>query len=77
MQGLAIHGFRHTAASLYISSGTPPKVVQRILGHGSVMITMDLYGHLYPDEMVHRLQCRPRRSSGLRRFASHPAPAEV
>jgi hypothetical protein len=46
-----IHGLRHTAASLYISACTPPKVVQRILGHASVVMTMDLYGHLYPDEM--------------------------
>jgi integrase len=51
LDGLTIHGLRHTAASLYISACTPPKVVQRILGHGSVTITMDLYGHLYPDEM--------------------------
>jgi integrase len=42
---------RHTAASLYIAAGTPPKVVQRILGHGSISITLDLYGHIYPDEM--------------------------
>jgi hypothetical protein len=40
-----------TAASLYIAAGTPPKVVQRILGYGSIAITLDLYGHLYPDEM--------------------------
>jgi hypothetical protein len=26
-------------------------VVQRILGHSSITITLDLYGHLYPDEM--------------------------
>ena len=51
MAGLTPHGLRHTAASLYIAAGTPPKVVQRILGHGSVAITLDLYGHLYPDEM--------------------------
>lgn len=49
--GLTIHGLRHTAASLYISAGAPPKVVQRILGHASITITMDLYGHLYADEM--------------------------
>jgi integrase len=48
---LTIHGLRHTAASLYISACTPPKVAQRILGHASVVMTMDLYGHLYPDEM--------------------------
>lgn len=50
-EGLTIHGLRHTAASLYISAGTPPKVVQRVLGHASITITMDLYGHLYADEM--------------------------
>jgi integrase len=49
--GLTPHGLRHTAASLYIAAGTPPKVVQRILGHSSIAITLDLYGHLYPDEM--------------------------
>jgi integrase len=51
VDGLTPHGLRHTAASLYIAAGTPPKVVQRILGHSSVAITLDLYGHLYPDEM--------------------------
>lgn len=51
LEGLTPHGLRHNAASLYISAGTPPKVVQRILGHGSIAITLDLYGHLYPDEM--------------------------
>jgi integrase len=51
VDGLTPHGLRHTAASLYISAGTPPKVVQRIIGHASIAITLDLYGHLYPDEM--------------------------
>lgn len=51
LDGLTPHGLRHTAASLYISAGTPPKVVQRILGHASITVTLDLYGHLYPDEM--------------------------
>jgi integrase len=51
LHGLTPHGLRHTAASLYIAAGTPPKVVQRILGHASISITLDLYGHLYPDEM--------------------------
>lgn len=46
-----VKGLRHTAASLYIAAGTPPKVVQRSLGHASVAFTLDVYGHLYPDEM--------------------------
>jgi integrase len=51
LDGLTPHGLRHTAASLFVSAGTPPKVVQRILGHASITITLDLYGHLYPEEM--------------------------
>jgi integrase len=28
--------------------GLPPKVVQERLGHSSIMMTMDVYGHLFP-----------------------------
>ncbi|MFC5262430.1 tyrosine-type recombinase/integrase [Kribbella qitaiheensis] len=37
---------RHTAASAWFGSGADPKVVQRVLGHASAAMTMDLYGHL-------------------------------
>ena len=63
LDGLTPHGLRHTAASLYIAAGTPPKAVQRILGHASIAITLHLYGHLYPDDMdtwADRLDRRPR-----------------
>jgi len=39
------------AVSLFIQAGTPPKVLEIILGHASITMTLDLYGHLYPDEM--------------------------
>ena len=44
-------GLRHTAASLMILAGYPPKMLQEILGHASITTTLDLYGHLYPGEM--------------------------
>ena len=44
--GLRVHDLRHTAASLWLAAGADPKVVQRILGHGSAAMTLDLYGHL-------------------------------
>lgn len=44
-----VHGLRHTAASLMIRSGVNVKLVQRQLGHSSATITLDTYGHLYPD----------------------------
>lgn len=43
---LRVHDLRHTCASLWLGAGADPKVVQRILGHASAAMTMDLYGHL-------------------------------
>lgn len=44
--GLRPHDLRHTCASIWLGSGADPKVVQRVLGHASAAMTMDLYGHL-------------------------------
>ena len=43
---LRVHDLRHTAASLWLGAGADPKVVQRVLGHASAAMTMNLYGHL-------------------------------
>ena len=43
---LRVHDLRHTAASSWLAAGADPKVVQRVLGHASAAMTMDLYGHL-------------------------------
>ena len=43
---LRVHDLRHPAASVWLGSGADPKVVQRVLGHASAAMTMDLYGHL-------------------------------
>ena len=45
-----MHDLRHTAASILIAQGCHPKVVQEQLGHSSIVITMDRYGHLYPED---------------------------
>ncbi|MCB2066400.1 MAG: tyrosine-type recombinase/integrase [Erythrobacter sp.] len=39
--------FRHAAASLWIEQGLNPKRVQALVGHGSVQVTFDTYGHLF------------------------------
>jgi len=41
-----VHDLRHTAASLWLAAGADPKVVQRMLGHATAAMTMDLYGHV-------------------------------
>lgn len=45
------HELRHTAASLAIASGADVKVVQQMLGHKTAAMTLDLYGHLFPDRL--------------------------
>jgi integrase len=40
------HEFRHTAASLMIASDVPLKQVSEALGHSSIAVTADVYGHL-------------------------------
>ena len=42
---------RHTAASLMIASGANVKTVQSQLGHKTATMTLDLYGHLFPDDL--------------------------
>lgn len=42
---LTPHGFRHTFASIALSSGIHPKIVQEMLGHASSELTMDVYTH--------------------------------
>jgi integrase len=48
--GVRFHDLRHTYASALIRSGLSVKVVQERLGHSSAMITLDVYGHLWPDD---------------------------
>ncbi len=51
LPGLRIHELRHTAASLMINHGADPKLIQAQLGHSSITVTYDVYGHLFPDRL--------------------------
>jgi len=46
LAGVRFHDLRHTYASLLIQEGVPLSVVQELLGHSTIAITKDLYGHL-------------------------------
>jgi integrase len=43
-----LHDLRHTTATLLLGKGTHPKIVQEILGHATVSITLDTYSHVLP-----------------------------
>jgi integrase len=50
LTGVTSHSLRHTCASLLISLGTPKTTVSYILGHASIKMTPDTYGHYYEDD---------------------------
>ena len=43
------HDLRHTYATLMVAAGAHAKYLQAQMGHASIRVTLDLYGHLYPD----------------------------
>ncbi|MCA1735338.1 MAG: tyrosine-type recombinase/integrase [Actinobacteria bacterium] len=51
LSDLDVHELRHTAASLMISRGGDPKLIQTQLGNSSISVTYDIYGHLFPDRL--------------------------
>jgi integrase len=48
LEPLDFHEGRHTFASMAIAAGTEPKTLQTIMGHATLAITYDRYGHLFP-----------------------------
>ena len=58
-----LHSLRHTAASLFIEQGFSPKRVQALMGHSSIGMTFDVYGHLFPsaaDDQAAMVQLQAR-----------------
>ncbi len=55
---IRFHDLRHTCATLLLQAEVHPKVVQEMLGHSSIGITLDIYSHVVPsmqDEAAARL----------------------
>ena len=43
------HDLRHTSVALAIAAGAHPKAIQVRMGHSSINVTLDRYGHLFPE----------------------------
>jgi integrase len=70
LREIRLHDIRHTFASLLLSDGASPVYVKEQLGHTSIQMTVDIYGHLIPSSnraMVNRLDTQPT--------ATYPQPA--
>ncbi|WP_457492217.1 tyrosine-type recombinase/integrase [Tardiphaga sp. P5_C7] len=44
-----MHSLRHACASLWIENGMNPKRIQKLMGHSTIQMTFDTYGHLFAD----------------------------
>jgi integrase len=45
---IPFHDLRHTAATILLASGVHPKMVQEMLGHATIAMTLDVYSHVTP-----------------------------
>ena len=52
----SMHALRHTYATRAIESGMQPKVLQKLLGHGSIKTTMDRYVHVTDETMSQAIE---------------------
>jgi integrase len=74
-----LHDCRHTFASFAIDAGMNAKTLSALLGHATIAVTFDLYGHLLPgseDEVGARLDAyfqRHSESSTVAQTVAHPA----
>lgn len=50
------HVLRHTFATRGLENGIPPKVMQELLGHTSITMTLDIYSHVLPDTKAEEMK---------------------
>lgn len=48
---ISLHEGRHTCASTFIAGGASVKAIQSLMGHATATMTLDQYGHLFPDDL--------------------------
>lgn len=48
LEKMRFHDLRHTAATLLLKENVHPKIVQELLGHSSITLTLDTYSHVIP-----------------------------
>jgi len=48
LKRMRFHDLRHTAATLLLQANIHPKIVQEMLGHSTIVLTLDTYSHVIP-----------------------------
>jgi integrase len=80
LKPIGLHELRHTCASIFIAAGVNAKALSTFLGHSSISITLDRYGHLMPGsgaEAIALVDAYLERSTGAYSGASAPQTAPL
>jgi integrase len=69
LPNIAFHDLRHTFATIMLFEwGASPRTVQEMMGHASIKITMDIYGHVMPNHQADEIRRLERLFYERRRF---------
>jgi integrase len=71
LRRVSFHSLRHSNASFRIRSGQNIKYIQTQLGHASIQITLDVYGHLFNDADFNRQQVQLLEGFGRKTVENH------
>lgn len=77
---LRFHHLRHTRAALLIAQGGHPKAIMERLGHSSIQVTLDRYGHPFPgldEALTDGLEATYRASIADREHRPEPSLVEL
>ncbi len=77
LRHIRFHDLRHTFASLLLQQGESPVYVKEQMGHSSIQVTVDLYGHLIPGgnkQAVDRLDGPGEQNPFSEQSANQPQP---
>lgn len=72
LEPITLHEARHTFASLMIAAGLNARALTAYMGHASVTITNDRYGHLMPGTRMRRQPSSTLTSGARTRAPGHP-----
>lgn len=77
-EALRFHDLRHTAAALLTAQGAHPRAIMERLGHSSITISLNVYGHLFPnldEALTDGLEATFRQAEKAGRATDSRAPA--
>ena len=67
---LNLHGLRHAFATLMLLAGVSAKVVSEMMGHSSVMVTLDTYSHVVQGLQEHAVSALDQYLVGVKAAAN-------